>query len=265
MTLKEKEQKVSALLKSYGSAIVAYSGGTDSALLAVLAKRALGGKHLAVTASSQTYTSGELAQAKAIAKKHGFNHLVVATDELDDPQFSANRIDRCYHCKNHLLKLVHAVALQRGFRTVIDGTNADDGGDFRPGRKAAQEWGVKSPLAEAGLSKAEVRKISKRLGLPNWNKPANACLASRVPYGTAISAEVLGRIGNAEQSLAKLGFGQCRVRHHGDIARIELPPKQFAKALRNRTMIVKMVKAAGYKFVALDLAGYQMGCFNPEE
>ena len=265
MTIKEKEKRLVSLLKGYGSAVIAYSGGTDSTLLALLAKRALGKDHLAVTASSQTYTTEELAQAKAIAKKHGFNHLVVTTDELDDPQFSANPVDRCYHCKNHLMKIIHAVALQRGFKTVLDGTNADDGGDFRPGRKAAQEWGVRSPLAEAGLTKAEIRKISQRLGLTTWNKPANACLASRVPYGTAISADVLSRIEKAERALAKMGFKQFRVRHHGDIARIELLPADLAKAMKQRTRILQHVKNAGYTFVTLDLAGYQMGCFNPKE
>ncbi|HTY08333.1 MAG TPA: ATP-dependent sacrificial sulfur transferase LarE [Candidatus Edwardsbacteria bacterium] len=263
MTLKDKERKVLSLLKGYGSAVIAYSGGTDSTLLALLAKRALGNDHLAVTASSQTYTTEELAQAKAIARKFGFNHMIVTTDELDDPQFTANPVDRCYHCKNHLLKTVHAVALQKGFKAVLDGTNADDGSDFRPGRRAAQEWGVKSPLAEAGLTKAEVRKISRRLGLPNWDKPANACLASRLPYGTPISADVLSRIEQAERALRAMGFKQCRVRHHGDIARIELLAADIPKAINKRAQIIKQIKSAGYKFVTLDLAGYQMGCFNP--
>ena len=263
MTLQEKEHRVVALLKGYGGAAIAYSGGTDSALLTLLAKEALGDKHLAVTAASQTYTGAELQQAKDIAKRFGFNHLVVTTNELDDPQFTANPVDRCYHCKNHLLKIVHAVALQKGFKTILDGTNADDSRDFRPGRKAALEWGVNSPLAEAGLTKAEIRRIAKRKGLPNWNKPANACLASRVPYGTAINLDVLSRIEQAERALFKMGFKHYRVRHHGDIARIELPPDDLLQAVKQRTQIIKQIKSVGYKFVTLDLAGYQMGCFNP--
>lgn len=263
MTPEDKERKVLSLLKGYGSAVVAYSGGTDSTLLAVLAKRALGKNHLAVTASSQTYTAGELASARAVARRYGLNHAVVATDELRDPLFAANPTDRCYHCKRHLLETVAAIAQRRGIRCILDGTNADDAGDYRPGRKAALEFGVKSPLLEAGLTKADIRRISKRLGLPTWSKPANACLASRVPYGTRIDTETLDRIGKAERALARMGFTQYRVRHHGEIARIELPPADLAKAVRHRARILKQVRAAGYRFATLDLAGYQMGCFNP--
>lgn len=263
MTLKDKENKLISLLRSYGSAVIAYSGGTDSTLLALLAKEALGDRHLAVTASSQTYTTGELKLSKAIAKRFGFNHLIITTDELDDPQFAANPVERCYLCKGHLMKSIAAIALQKGIRHILDGTNADDTGDFRPGRKAALEWEVKSPLLESGLCKAEIRRIAKRKGLPNWNKPANACLASRVPYGTPIDADTLRRIELAESALAKLGFARCRVRHHGEIARIELLPADLLKALKQRTQIIRQLKSAGYKFVTLDLAGYQMGCFNP--
>lgn len=263
MALKEKERKVLSLLKGYGSAAVAFSGGTDSTLLAVLAKRALGARHLAVTASSQTYTPAELKMARAVARRYGLNHVVVATDELRDPLFAANPADRCYHCKRHLLETVAAIAARKGIATILDGTNADDTADFRPGRRAAREYGVKSPLLEAGLTKAEIRKISKRLGLPTWDKPANACLASRVPYGTAINAGVLQRIGKAERTLRAMGFKQYRVRHHGEIARIELPQADLPRAIRQRAQMIKRVKAAGYKFVTLDLAGYQMGCFNP--
>ena len=263
MTNREKERKLVELLKGYGSAVIAYSGGTDSTLLALLAKRALGDDHLAVTASSQTYTTGELRLAKAIAKRFGFNHMIITTDELDDPLFAANPVERCYHCKSHLMKSIAAIALQKGMRHILDGTNADDAADFRPGRKAALEWGVKSPFLEAGLNKAEIRRIARREGLPNWNKPANACLASRVPYGTMIDQDTLRRIERAEAALGKLGFTRCRVRHHGDIARIELMPADLAKAIKQRTQIIRQLKSAGYIFVTLDLAGYQMGCFNP--
>ncbi|MDI6741062.1 MAG: ATP-dependent sacrificial sulfur transferase LarE [Candidatus Edwardsbacteria bacterium] len=260
----EKIHKLTRLLKSYGSAVIAYSGGTDSTLLTYLVKQALGVNHLAVTATSPTYTGEELKNAKAIAMRFGFNHAMVTTDELDDPQFAANPLDRCYHCKQHLFKIIGAMALQKGIKTILDGTNADDAHDFRPGRKAAQEWGVISPFAEAGLNKAEIRRLAKAKGLPNWNKPANACLASRIPFGTKIDPETLAKIEKGELFLAKLGIKKCRVRHHGDIARIEVPPRDFNKVVTRKAEIVKGISEAGYKFITLDLAGYQMGCFNPK-
>ena len=263
MTTKQKLKKLNGLLKGYGSAVIAFSGGTDSTLLAVLAKQALGDKHLAITAVSPTYAAEEKGFARTMGRELQLNHAIIETDELDDMKFAANPVDRCYHCKNHLFKILSSVAFQKGFRNILDGTNADDGADFRPGRKAALEWEVKSPLAEAGLTKAEIRKTARQMGLPNWHKPANACLASRIPYGTQIDAGTLAKIEKAERALSALGFAKLRVRHHGDVARIEVLPADFAKMIKRKTAIVKKVRQAGYKFVTLDLCGYQMGCFNP--
>jgi pyridinium-3,5-biscarboxylic acid mononucleotide sulfurtransferase len=261
--IRGKLARLQKLLASYGSAAVAYSGGVDSSLLALLAKEALDENHLAVTAASQTYTAGELKQAKAIARKFGINLLVLKTDEINDPKFSSNPTDRCYHCKKHLFDAIRSVAAQKGIKYILDGSNADDASDFRPGRRAAEERGIKSPLLEAGLTKNEIRKIAKSKGLPNWDHPANACLASRIPYGVRIDAATLKQIEKAERSLAELGLKTYRVRHHGQVARIEADPGEFDKIIRNRTKLASAIKMAGYKFAALDLTGYQTGCFNP--
>jgi len=261
--LKKKLERLQKLLASYGSAAVAYSGGVDSSLLALLAKEMLASKHLAVTAVSQSYTPGEMKQARAIAGKFGIKLLVLKTDEINDPKFNANPLDRCYHCKNHLFRAIRSVASKKGLKHILDGTNADDLSDFRPGRRAAEEWGVKSPFVEAGLTKSEIRKIARQKGLPNWDHPANACLASRIPYGVKIDAGVLKQVEKAEKVLAGLGLKKTRVRHHGLVARIEADPKEFGKILKNKVKLAAKIKTAGYKFVTLDLLGYQTGCFNP--
>ena len=262
--LKNKILRLQKILGSYGSAAVAYSGGVDSSLLALLVKEALGSRHLAVTAVSQSYTPGEMKQARAIAGKFGIKLMVLKTDELSDPKFNANPLDRCYHCKNHLFRAISFVAAKKGLKHILDGTNADDLSDFRPGRRASAEWGVKSPFVEVGLTKAEIRKIARQKGLPNWDHPANACLASRIPYGVKIDAGVLKKVEKAEQALASLGITKYRVRHHGQVARIEADTSEFAKILKNRIKLTAKIKAAGYKFVTLDLLGYQTGCFNPK-
>lgn len=261
-SLAGKEKRLKSLIRGYGRAAAAFSGGADSTLLAVLCHEILGENFLAVTASSPVHSPGELRTAEGLSRRSGFAHLVVETDEIGNDSFAANRPDRCYHCKRLIFSKIRRAARGRGIRTILDGTNAEDKSTARPGLRAAEELGVRSPLAEAGLTKAEIRVMLKRRGLPNWDAPAEACLATRVPYGTAISAEVLERIGKAEAALAGMGFKTFRVRHHGDVARIELQPQSMAMAVRKRRLVAERVKAAGYRFAAIDLAGYQMGCFD---
>lgn len=262
MPLAEKAERLDSIIRGYGRAAVAFSGGADSTLLAVVCHDVLGREFLAVTATSPIHPSGELSAAKAVARSSRFEHLVVETDELGVSSFAANRPDRCYHCKRHIFSNIGKIARERGIGTIFDGNNADDLLAVRPGRKAAEEMGVRSPLAEAGLTKAEIRMLLRRRGLPNWNMPAEACLATRVPYGTRITEEVLDRVRKAEGSLAKLGLKSFRVRHHGDVARIELRPQDMSTAVGQRRLIAARIKAAGYKFITLDLAGYQMGCYD---
>lgn len=261
-TLAEKADRLKSIIRGYGRAAVAFSGGADSTLLAVLCHDILGEGLLAVTAASPIHCPDDLKNAKASARRSGFEHLVIETGELRNRSFVANPADRCYHCKRHIFSKIGKAVRKRGIGTILDGTNADDLKTIRPGHRAAKEMGVRSPLAEAGLTKAEIRILLKRRGLPNWDKPAEACLATRVPYGTRITAGVLDTVRKAERALAGMGFEAFRVRHHGDIARIELRPQDMAMAVRNRRLVAKMIKAAGYKFAAVDLAGYQMGCFD---
>ncbi|MBI4726087.1 ATP-dependent sacrificial sulfur transferase LarE [candidate division TA06 bacterium] len=263
--VKDKLLRLQKILSSYGSAAIAYSGGVDSSLLALLVREALGNKHLAVTAVSQSYTPGEMKQARAIARKFGIKLLALKTDELNDPKFNSNPTDRCYHCKKHLFKAIKSIASKKGIKYILDGTNADDVHDFRPGRRAAEERGIKSPFVEVGMTKAEIRMIAKQKGLPNWDHPANACLALRIPYGVKIDAAVLKQVEKAEEALAELGLKKYRVRHHGQVARIEVDSKEFAKIIKNKIKLTNKIKAAGYQFVTLDLLGYQTGCFNPKK
>ncbi len=260
--LGEKTKRLESLIRGYGSAAAAFSGGADSTLLAVVSHEVLGEGFLAVTAASPIHPSGEVKKAEAAARRSGFELLVIGTNELRDGPFIANRPDRCYHCKRHIFAKIGRAVRKRGFGTMLDGTNADDLLAVRPGRRAAEEMGVRSPLAEAGLTKAEIRSLLKHRGLPNWNMPAETCLATRVPYGTRITAGVLDMIRAAEEAMAGMGFKAFRVRHHGDVARIELQPADNARAVRERKAITALVRKAGYRFAALDLAGYQTGCFD---
>ncbi|MBI4337504.1 MAG: ATP-dependent sacrificial sulfur transferase LarE [Chloroflexi bacterium] len=246
------------------SVAVAYSGGVDSTYLAVAAHDVLGPGALAVTAASPALPSEELQQAMELAQQFGFRHRVIWTAEMDDPRYVTNDPRRCYFCKTELYTKLCPVAQEEGLAWTANGTNLDDLGDYRPGLEAAGEWGVRSPLVEAGFTKEDVRQASQRRGLPTWDKPAAACLASRIPYGTPVTLEVLTRIGKAEAFLKGLGFRQVRVRHHNTVARIEVPAPELSHLLREdvRQQVVEHLRSLGYLFVTLDLAGYRTGSLN---
>jgi len=247
-----------------GKVLVAYSGGVDSTLLLKVASDVLGTGVLAVIAGSETYPEAEVRGAVALAKALGVRHKVIHTREIENPDFTKNPPLRCFYCKQELFSKLKKIAEKAGIAHVLDGQNVDDMGDFRPGAKAGKQLGIRSPLKEAGLTKDEIRRLSKRFGLPTWNKPSLACLASRFPYHTRIDKESLKQVGKAEEFLKKLGFGQLRVRHHGQIARVEIEPKEFAKAVKPdvRAKIVGSLKKMGYLYVTLDLAGYRSGSLN---
>jgi pyridinium-3,5-biscarboxylic acid mononucleotide sulfurtransferase len=259
----QRLKELEAIVAPYGSALVAFSGGVDSSLALAIAARALPKERvLAVTSNNETYLPSELDLAREFADSLGVEHLIVNTRELDNPDYASNPADRCYFCKSTLYSDLRNIAEERGYACVVDGANADDEGDYRPGRKAAKELEVVSPLSIARVSKAEVRELAKHLGLPSWDKPALACLSSRFPYGQEITAEKLAQVARAEEYLRREGFRQVRVRHHGEIARLEVGPEEMERAFALREEISVELKDAGFLYVALDLSGYATGSLN---
>ena len=263
VSLEEKERRLESILRAAESVVLGYSGGVDSTLLLRKSLDVLGAANvLAVTAASATYAAEEVDEATRLAESLGATHERLRSTELEDEGFLLNPPERCYYCKSDLYGDLVALASARGFRAVIDGSHAEDALDFRPGLKALDERGVLSPLKDAGFTKADIRELSRRLGLPTADKPANACLASRFPYGEAITAEKLGRVGRAERVLRDAGFPVARVRHHGDVARIEVPVEDRERLLAAAAEIVPRLKELGYVWIACDLQGYRSGSMN---
>jgi uncharacterized protein len=244
--------------------IVAFSGGVDSTFLAAMAQEALGARARAITGVSPSVAPAERVEAEELARRIGIRHDWVETHEMDNPEYVANSEQRCYHCKDELYGILGAIAGMAGTTVVVDGTNADDAGDWRPGRRAAAEHGVQSPLLDLGFTKDDIRALSREMGLPTWDKPAMACLASRIPHGTPVTVAALDQVGAAEAVLRSLGVRQVRVRHHGDVARIETDAEGMAIAFSegNRGKVVARLQNLGFKHVALDLAGYRTGSMN---
>jgi len=260
----KKKKRLIAILKAYESLVVAFSGGVDSTFLLAATQEALGDRVTAVTADSPIHSRREIREALETAKALGVKHIVVPFAEMTAPGFAANPPDRCYSCKQIIFSEIIRIAASMGVERVAHGVNLDDLGDYRPGLKAAEEMGVVAPLADAGLSKVDIRALSRRMGLATWNKPSMACLASRIPYGRPITPGVLKMVEAAEEILHGLGFSGCRVRHHGDVARIEMAARDVSRAARSavRSQILKGLKDIGFTHVAVDLEGYVQGSLN---
>jgi pyridinium-3,5-biscarboxylic acid mononucleotide sulfurtransferase len=262
MELAEKSAHVIDRLRGIGSALVAYSGGVDSALLLALAREALGSRAVAFTAVSPAVAPDELEAARALARDLRVEHVERVSAELDDPNYAANPSNRCYFCKSELYELAREEARARGLNAVVAGTNADELYDYRPGLQAAHEHEVVQPLAEAGLTKAEIRALSRELGLPTWDKPQQPCLSSRIPYGTEVTKDRLDQLARSEMALRALGLREFRVRWHGDVARIEVAEPELPNLLAVRAQAARVLREAGFKFVSVDLEPFRSGRLN---
>jgi len=262
--LQEKERRLRDILKGLGSCLVAFSGGVDSTYLMLIAHQELGSAALAVTADSPSYPTHQRKVALELVRTWGFRHEMVTTREMEEPNYTANPSNRCYFCKHELYGLLQRLAAERGFRYVVDGNNLDDIGDYRPGRQAGAELEIRSPLIEAGLRKDDIRELSRGHGLATWDQAASACLSSRIPYGSPVTVEKLRMIDRGEEVLRSLGFHQFRVRHHGDVARIEFSPEEMPKALQMEMFetLGREFRQIGFQFVAVDVQGYRSGSLN---
>ena len=263
-SLRATAHRLDELIGGYGSVIVAFSGGVDSALVAVIAARQLGDRALCLTAESPSYPARHRRLALTVARQFGLRHEFISTAELERAEYRSNPVNRCYYCKTELYTTLASMAQARGMAVVADGSNADDRGDYRPGRQAAREHGVRSPLDDVGLTKAAIRELARHLGMSTWDEPASACLSSRVPYHTAITEQALRKIERAEDGIRSLGFRVCRVRHYDDAARLELGADELSRAQEPewRDRILGAVRAAGYTHVTIDPQGYRMGSLN---
>ncbi|WP_018132285.1 ATP-dependent sacrificial sulfur transferase LarE [Effusibacillus pohliae] len=262
MDLLQKNRRLGEILREMDEVIVAFSAGIDSTFVLARALEELGDKVLAVTAASETFPQRELNEAVELAQKLGARHEVIRIVEMENPDFVANRPDRCYHCKAGLYSRLTGMAREWGIRWVLDGANMDDLGDYRPGRQAAKEYGIRSVLQEANLYKDELRQLAREMGLPNWDKPSFACLSSRIPYGSLITLEKVEQLDRGEEALRQLGFRQIRIRHHDQIARIEVPREEFVRVLEMADRITEVLKEQGFTYVTLDLQGYRSGSMN---